>query len=238
MSEGYLAFSTATGLTTHRFCSTFRGAVMRVLVADDHRLVIEGVRAALANAEDIELVGTATNGAQVLPLTHRLQPDLVLLDLSMPQMDGLACLQQLRHRFPDVTVVILSGFDDDEKIAAALKAGASGYIIKGIDPWDLASTLRQIVEKSVYHAIGVPDSRDLTPAGRTDLTERELTILQAVARGLSNRQIARELWVTEQTVKFHLTNIYRKLDVNNRTTAAREAFRLGIAQSPAVDLAG
>jgi two-component system, NarL family, nitrate/nitrite response regulator NarL len=208
---------------------------MKVLVADDHRLMIEGVRAALAGAEDIEVVGEAINGAQVLPLAHRLRPDLVLLDLSMPLMDGLACLVQLRQRFPEIKVVILSAYSEPERIQAALGAGASGYIVKGVDSRDLAATLRQMLEGNVYMTIGLPEPGKTADADAAGLTEREVEILALVAQGHSNGRVAQQLWVTEQTVKFHLTNIYRKLKVSNRTEAARAAYRLGLVQSPALD---
>ena len=133
---------------------------------------------------------------------------------------------------------MLSVFSDQERIQAALKRGACGYIVKSIDPRDLASALRQAVDGDVYLAVGIPDGGE---AGARDagLTEREITILRAVARGLSNGAIGRELWVTEQTVKFHLTNIYRKLDVGNRTEAARAAYALGLVENPiVVDAAG
>ena len=208
---------------------------MKVLVADDHRLMIEGVRAALADAEDIEVVGEAINGAQVLPLTHRLRPDLVLLDLSMPLMDGLTCLAQLRQRFPEIKVVILSAYSDPERIQAALRAGASGYIVKGVDSRDLAATLRQMLEENVYMTIGLPEPGKTAGADAAGLTEREVEILALVAQGHSNGHVAQELFVTEQTVKFHLTNIYRKLKVSNRTEAARAAHRLGLVQNPALD---
>ena len=208
---------------------------MKVLVADDHRLMIEGVRAALADAEDIEVVGEAINGAQVLPLTHRLRPDLVLLDLSMPLMDGLACLAQLRQRFPEIKVVILSAYSEPERIQAALGAGASGYIVKGVDSRDLAATLRQMLEENVYMTIGLPEPGKTAGADAAGLTEREVEILNLIAQGHSNGHVAQELFVTEQTVKFHLTNIYRKLKVSNRTEAARAAYRLGLVQNPALD---
>jgi DNA-binding NarL/FixJ family response regulator len=204
---------------------------MKVLVADDHPLMVEGVRGSLV-AEGIEVVGVTTNGAKVLPMANRLRPDLVLLDLSMPSMDGLMCLQRLRQQFPEIKVVILSAFSDPERIEVALRAGADGYIVKGVAPRDLAATLRQIVEENVYIAIAVPDR---TPGGAAGLTERELEILNLVAQGLSNGQIAKQLWVTVTTVKFHLTSIYRKLKVSNRTEAARVAHRLGLVENPALD---
>ena len=211
---------------------------MRLVVADDHALMVEGIRAALAGADDIEVVGVASDGAQVLPLVGRLRPDAVLLDLMLPRMDGLACLEAMRGRFPETKVVMLSAFDEPERIDDALRRGAAGYIVKGIDPRDLAPALRQVVAGTVVTAAGT--SGDRVPsqaAARAGLTEREAAILRAAARGLSNRAIARELWVTEQTVKFHLTNVFRKLGVGNRTAAARAALALGLVANPAVERA-
>jgi DNA-binding NarL/FixJ family response regulator len=206
----------------------------KLLLADDHRLVLEGIRAALADADDLEIVGESSRGTEVLPLINRLHPDVVLLDIRMPGMDGLACLELIRKRYPDIKVVVLSVYTDPEHIEAALSRGAAGYIVKSVSPADLAAAIRQAVEGTVFNAIGAPahDERSAAVAG---LTERELVILRAVARGMANRAIGKELWVTEQTVKFHLTNIYRKLNVANRTEAARAAYRLGIAESPVID---
>ena len=153
----------------------------------------------------------------------------------MPQLEGFACLDQIRKRYPDVKVVMLSVFSDPDHIQAALARGASGYIVKSINPLVLPSALRQAVEGTVYHAVGLPDADDDTTAKATGLTEREVAILKAVARGLSNQAIGKELWVTEQTVKFHLTNIYRKLGVANRTEAARYAYQHGLVQSTAFE---
>jgi DNA-binding NarL/FixJ family response regulator len=205
---------------------------MKVLIADDHRLMVEGIRHALEPAEDIEVVGEASVGSQVLPLVRRLSPDVVLLDMRMPQMDGLLCLDGIRKHCPKVKVIVLSVFSDPEHIQAAFRHGASGYIVKSVNPVDLPSAIRQAVEGTVFHAIGVPESNDAAVGKASGLTERELGILKAVARGLSNSAIGKELWVTEQTVKFHLTNIYRKLDLANRTEAARYAFEHGLVDSP------
>ncbi|HEX7525448.1 MAG TPA: response regulator transcription factor, partial [Gaiellaceae bacterium] len=192
--------------------------------ADDSRLIVAGIRRALEDEDEIEVVGEATNGAEVLPMVGRTDPDVVLLDIRMPKMDGWMVLEQLRARYPRVKVVILSVLSDQEHIAMALAHGASGYIVKTINPRDLPSALRQAVEGSVYHAIGFPEVTEESEARAAGLTEREVAILKAVARGLSNQAIGKELWVTEQTVKFHLTNIYRKLGVANRTEAARYAY--------------
>jgi len=210
---------------------------MKVVVADDHRLMVEGIRRALEGAEDVEIVGEASTGSQVLPLVRRLRPDVVLLDMRMPQMDGLTCLDQLRKNCPDVKVVVLSVFSDPERIQAAFKHGASGYIVKSVNPIDLPSAIRQAVEGTVFHAVGLPEVDERSLGKAAGLTERELSILKAVARGLSNAAIGKELWVTEQTVKFHLTNIYRKLNLANRTEAARYAYQHGLVESPLVEIA-
>ncbi len=209
---------------------------MKVFIADDHRLILAGIRRALESVEDIEIVGEANVGTQVLPLVRRSNPDVVLLDMRMPQMDGLACLDQIRKHCPKVKVVVLSVFGDAEHIQAAFRHGASGYIVKSVNPVDLPSAIRQAVEGSVFHAVGLPEENG-DEGKAVGLTERELAILKAVARGLSNQAIGKELWVTEQTVKFHLTNIYRKLSLANRTEAARYAYQHGLVESPLYEFA-
>ena len=198
---------------------------IRVLLADDHRLILEGLQQAFEEVEGIEIVGMASDGKQVLPMIAGTNPDLVLLDMRMPDMDGLACLERIRKHHPSVKVVMLSAFDDAGRIRAALKRGASAYIVKTVNPLDLPAALRQAVEPTIY--FGAPPSEE-EPAAAAGLTEREAAMLRALARGLSNAAISKEFWVTEQTVKFHLTNIYRKLEVKNRTEASRYAYQHGI----------
>ena len=200
---------------------------MRVLLADDHRLVLVGIRRALEAADDFEVVGEAHNGAQVLPLIGQTKPDVVLLDIRMPEMDGLTCLGLIRKRYPHVKVVMLSAFMDPKRVDEALAGGACGYVVKSVKAEELPIAIRQAVEGKAPVALGMPDSDNTAPKA-AGLTEREIAVLRAVARGLSNQQIATELWVTEQTVKFHLTNIYRKLEVANRTDAARYAYQHGL----------
>ena len=201
---------------------------IRVLLADDHRLILEGLRMAFATVDGVEVVGEANGGAKVLPMIARTNPDVVLLDIRMPDLDGLACLERIRKHHPGVKVVMLSAFSDVEHVRAALKRGASAYIVKSVDPLDIPAALRQIFEPTIYFPANDLDreSDAVTAAG---LTERETEMLKALARGLSNQAISREFWVTEQTVKFHLTNIYRKLGVANRTEATRFACQHGLA---------
>jgi len=207
---------------------------MKVLIADDHRLIVEGIKPALEDADDFEVVGEASSGSQVLPLVGRTNPDIVLLDLRMPGADGLTCLAQIKKRYPEIKVVVLSVSTDENVIQTVLMRGASAYIVKSINPIDLPSALRQAVEGTMYSAIGLPEPGE-SAAKAAGLTEREAAILSALARGLSNEAIGKELCVAEQTVKFHLTNIYRKLGVSNRTEAARLAYQNGLVESPIDD---
>jgi DNA-binding NarL/FixJ family response regulator len=203
----------------------------RVLLADDHPLILAGVRRTLEDADDFEVVGEAQVGSQVLPLITREKPDLVLLDIRMPQLDGLACLDVIRRRHPEVRVVMLSAFTDKERIQTALRRGACAYVVKGVNPLDLASALRQAVHGTVFNVLGAPEDGEGIVAEEAGLTKREIEMLKALARGLSNQAIGKEMWVTEQTVKFHLRNIYRKLGVATRTEAARFAYERGLVES-------
>ena len=210
---------------------------MRVLIADDHPLILAGIKQALEADEGFEVVAETHVGSQVLPLVSQTSPDLVLMDIRMPEMDGLTALDRIRERYPNVKVVILSVSTDPDLIQNVLNRGASAYVVKSVNPIDLPSVLRQAMEGTVYSAVGLPEKSDENDAARSaGLTDRETTILKALARGLSNEAIGKELWVAEQTVKFHLTNIYRKLGVSNRTEAARYAYEHGLAQSPAREL--
>jgi len=200
---------------------------VKILLADDHGLLLAGVRKAL-EADGFEIVGEASSGPEVLPLVGRKSPDVVLLDLRMPGMDGLTCLQRIRAEHPEVKVVMCSMSSDPDQIQGAFKRGACGYILKTINPIDLGSAIRQAVEGTAYHALGLPAMNDETVARSAGLTERESEIVKAVARGLSNKAIAAELWITVQTVKFHLTSIYRKLGISNRTEAASWALAKGL----------
>ncbi len=204
---------------------------LKVVVVDDHQLMLEAVELALGD-DDIEIVGVARSGAQALPVIARTQPDIVLLDLRMPDMDGLTCLELIRQRFPSVKVVMLSGAEEPELIEACLRRGASAFVMKHVDPRDLAAALRQAAEGTVFQPFaGI--GRDTGGAAReAGLTEKQREILHALVQGLSNKQIAQQLWLSEQTVKFHLTNIYRTLGVANRTEAAHRAIRDGLVDNP------
>ena len=203
---------------------------VKVLIADDHPLMIAGVRRVLERDEGIEVVGEARSGAEVMQLIERRRPELVLLDLRMPGTDGVECIQHIRGEWPEVKVVVLSANEDRRSIDGALSAGASSYIVKSVDAADIASVVRQTACGNVFHPVARGQGR-AAPSDEPEvpvLTDRERTILDAVASGLTTAAIAKELWVSEHTVKFHLTNIYRKLGVANRAGAIRYALKNGI----------
>jgi len=195
--------------------------------------MIAGVRSALEADNSIEVTGEATSGMQVLPLISRSLPHVVLIDLQL-DADGFTYLGRIKEKHPNVKVIIFSSADEPEQIARALESGACAYVTKTIDPGDLAAVIRQAVAGSFFclgGLVGV-SAAEAVP-GEAGLSGRETEILNGVARGLSNRAIAAELWLSDQTVKFHLRNIYRKLDVQNRVEAAKYAFDHGLAGAPA-----
>ena len=207
---------------------------IRVVLADDHPLFLQGLEAALER-EGLEIVGLAASGRQVIDVTREVGPDVVLLDVEMPGMDGIECLGELRQRFPSVKVVMLSGSDDNDVINRCLNAGALCFVGKSVKPEDIAHALRAVCGdlEIRYQPVG-PSApprveRQDSPESAL-LTRREQEILGMVAKGGSNGELARELWVTEQTVKFHLSNIYRKLEVSNRTQAAHRGWELGLIE--------
>jgi DNA-binding NarL/FixJ family response regulator len=211
---------------------------LKVLIADDHRLMLDATRFVLDEAEGIEVVGETTIGSQVLPLVARTNPDIVLLDIRMPEMDGLTCLDRIRQAHPDVAVVILSGNDDPETISSALARGAKSFIGKMIDPRDLPSALRLATQGTLHNGPRGEEFRRDGEARKAGLTPSEQRVLEALARGLSNKEIAKELWLTQQTVKFHLTNIYRRLGVTSRTEAVRHAYQHRLVAHPFFEPAG
>ena len=211
---------------------------LKVLIADDHRLMLHSIRVALEADEEIEIVAEVDSGTKVIPFIGQTGPDLVLLDIRMPGIDGLTVLERIRERYPHVKVAILSGVDDPSVIQAAFDRGAAEYIVKHVDPRDLPSALRQAVEGTVFQPLGALESVTNGAAEDVELTKREQTILEALQTGRSNKQIAEKLFLAEQTVKFHLTNIYRKLDVSNRTEAVRYAHDHAIVERPLAHAVG
>jgi two-component system nitrate/nitrite response regulator NarL len=206
---------------------------IRLLLADDHALVLQAVRFALEPEAEIEIVGEARSGSEVLPRVAETEPDVVLLDIRMPGLDGLQLLDRLGKQYPETKVVILSGVEEPELAAEALRRGAKAFLGKGIDPADVAPVLRRVVEGEVVtESFGAAAGESVRAAEEFGLTGREGEILERVATGRSNKQIAAEFWLSEQTIKYHLTNVYRKLGVSSRTEAARFAYDHGLAGNP------
>lgn len=205
-----------------------RAAPLKVLIADDHPLMLAGIRRVLGRSDDIEVVGEARSGTEVMRLIESRRPQLALLDLRMPGLSGAEAIEQIRSTWPNVRVVVLSASEDRASIDSALKAGASAYVIKSVHPDDIASVLRQVVAGTTFYTVprsaGSSDGHDSLPA----LTDRERAILEAVAAGRTTAEISKELWISEHTIKFHLTNVYRKLGVSNRTAAVRRALEDGL----------
>ena len=200
---------------------------MRVLLADDQLVTLEGVRIVLESSDDISVVGQACTAEELCPLVARTRPDVVLIDPQLYGGDEFACIGAIQTQHREAKVVFFSVKSNIHHVQAALEAGASAYIIKTIHPLDLVGALRQTLQRTVFHpriSASLKGENGLTQ----ELTAREREILTAVARGLSNRAISEELWVTEQTVKFHLTNVYRKLGVPSRTAAVRYAHEHGL----------
>jgi DNA-binding NarL/FixJ family response regulator len=197
--------------------------MISVLIVDDHAVVRAGLATLLATAEDITIAGSATNGAEAVERYRELDPDIVLMDLSMPVLDGVAATQQILDADPDARVIVLTSLTEDRRILDALQAGASGYLLKDAGPDELIEAIRDA------HAGDAPldpraarvllaSQRGLRPA--RELSTREEGVLRLVAEGLANKQIARRLGIAERTVKAHLTNVFQRLGVTDRTQAA------------------
>jgi two-component system, NarL family, response regulator LiaR len=208
---------------------------IRVLITDDHKVVRRGLRGFLELDPALEVVGEASNGEEALRLAQRLEPDVVLMDLLMPLMDGIEATREIRREMPDVEVVALTSVLEDASVTGAIRAGAIGYLLKTTDADELCEAIKAAAAGQVRLApeaaarlmreVRAPEN----PEALTEpLTEREAEVLELIARGKANKQIARELFVAMSTVKTHVNNLYRKLNVSSRTQAALYAARIGL----------
>ena len=201
---------------------------IRVILVEDDALMRDAVKLVLDEAEDVELVGEVDNGNDLLPLMASVACDFVLLDVQVPGLDGLGCLEALAEHHPKVKVAMLSAVEDPQVIESAFRRGARGYILKSVNPFDLPAAIRQIVDESVIHRSLDTQHGTARPAG---LSQKEVAGARRVCHGHTNKQIAMRLWLSEQTVKFHLRNIYRKLEIKNRTEALSYAYEHDLRRS-------
>jgi two-component system, NarL family, response regulator LiaR len=206
---------------------------IRLLVADDHEVVRQGLRTFLSLDTDLELVGEARDGREAVEMAGRLKPDVVLMDLVMPEMDGIAATDAIHRDYPEVQVIALTSVLENASVADALRAGAIGYLLKNASPQNLHRGIRAAVAGQVFlspaaaqlvRQVKAPESPEL-------LTPREIEVLRLLALGRANKQIAREMGVGEETVKTHVSNILGKLQAGSRTQAALHAIRIGLVSS-------
>jgi len=203
-------------------------AAIRVMVVDDHPMVRSGLKALLSVYDDLEFAGEATNGAEAVRLCDRVKPDVILMDLVMPEMDGAAATRAIRERHPQVRVVVLTSFKEDELVQGALRAGAIGYLLKDASADDLARAIRAAYAGRptlAPEAAQVLINATVQPSIGNDLTEREREVLALMVAGLNNQEIAAKLYISPSTVKFHVSSILSKLFVNNRTEAVALAMK-------------
>jgi two-component system, NarL family, response regulator LiaR len=207
--------------------------VISVLIADDHPFVRHGLRTYLETLADMDVAGEASDGAEAVELAGLLLPDVVLMDLVMPELDGIEATRQIKAASPATKIIALTSFDDDEKVFPAIKAGAAGYLLKDVRPAELAEAVRKASRGEALLAPSVAARLMQEVSGErptaSGLTDRELEVLRLIARGLANKQIAHELVVSEKTVKTHVSNILAKLHLADRTQAALYAVREGLA---------
>lgn len=206
---------------------------IKVVIVDDHGIVRQGLRTYLDLIEEITIVAEAENGLDALEEVKQFNPDIVLMDLVMPEMDGIEATQQICGSYPGVKVIVLTSFTEDEKVFSAIKAGAVGYLLKDISPPDLAKAIQavhsgethlhpEITKKLMNQFVSPKSDIEITP---NELTPREMEVLQWIAQGLSNKELAKELTISEKTVKTHLSSIFSKLHLSDRTQAAIYALK-------------
>jgi len=215
---------------------------IRVLIADDHQVVREGLSAVLKIKEDIEVVGLAKDGLDAVEKARQLLPDVVLMDISMPRMNGVEATREIKRENPHIGVVVLTMYDEEDYIFDLVKAGATGYLLKDADSTQIAKAIRAVAHgESLIHptvASKILTEFSLLAQGKGrkpgrlehDLTDREITVLRLVAEGKTNKEIANDLDLSEKTVKNHVRNIFHKLHVYDRTQAAIHAIRKGIIE--------
>lgn len=208
---------------------------IRVLIADDHTVVRGGLSALLEDVDGIDVIGEAADGIEAVLKTRSMKPDVVLMDLMMPRKTGIEAIEEIKHENPNARILVLTSYSDDDKVFAAIKAGALGYLLKETSTQDLLQAIRDVYhgESSLHPAIARKLIRELNrptslPPSDEPLTDREAEVLVLVAQGLSNQDIANKLVISERTVRTHVSNILSKLHLANRTQAALYALKEGL----------
>ena len=208
-----------------------------ILIADDHAVVREGLRALITTKPGMEVVGEAADGIEAISQARSLQPDVILLDMVMPHKDGLQAIKEIKQQNPKTRILVLTSFDDDERVFSAIKAGALGYLLKDSSPQQLLEAIQDVYHgrSSLHPAIALKVIRELSqpsdlPPTEEPLTEREMETLRLIAQGLTNQEIGDKLAISERTVGKHVSNILDKLHLANRTQAALYALRRGLAR--------
>jgi NarL family two-component system response regulator LiaR len=210
---------------------------IKVLIADDHALFREGTRSLIEQEKDMEVVGEASDGSETIKLVKQLRPHVVLMDIAMPKVNGIEATRQIKADYPATAVLILTAYDNDQYIVALLEAGAAGYLLKNVSGADLVNAIRAVyageavlhptIAQKVFSRLGFSGSQAPAAAQEAELSEREMEILKLAARGMSNQDIAAQLYLSRRTVQAHLANIFRKMDVGSRTEAVLQAMRKG-----------
>ncbi|KAF0815641.1 putative response regulator YhcZ [Bacillus sp. ZZV12-4809] len=212
---------------------------IKVLIADDHHVVRRGLVFFLKTQPEIEIIGEVKNGLEAVEMLQKIQPDVILMDLDMPVMNGIEATRQIKLNYPDVKIMILTSFSDQDHVIPAIEAGASGYQLKDIEPDILVQAIVQLMKgenqlhpKATSHLLTHLTNKNSTERQPLEeLTKRELEVLREIAKGKSNKEIASSLFITEKTVKTHVSNLLSKLELSDRTQAALYAVRHGIAES-------
>ncbi|MBM7660060.1 DNA-binding NarL/FixJ family response regulator [Bacillus mesophilus] len=208
---------------------------IRVLIADDHQVVRRGLLFFLSTQKEIEIIAEASNGREALALAEELTPDVILMDLVMPEMDGIEATKRIKEKLPTIKIIILTSFSDQDHVIPAIKAGANGYQLKDVEPDELVNAIKavfrgesQLHPKITNHVMTHLMLGDQSERKHNELTARELEVLIEISRGKSNKEIAASLFITEKTVKTHVSNILSKLELQDRTQAALYAVKHGL----------
>lgn len=214
---------------------------IKLLIADDHKLFREGIKALLAVTEDIEIVGEAEDGDAALQKTQELQPDVILMDINMPELNGIRATGQILEKRPQTRIIMLTMLEDDASVFQAMRAGARGYLLKGADPQEVLSVIRAVAEGQAlfgpaiatrllnyFKELGTKPAVSQTGTSFPELTEREVEVLRLISQGQNNQEIARKLVLSPKTVRNHITNIFSKLQVADRAQAIVRAREAGL----------